>query len=89
MALSKNDHDFFRPESEKICVPKARVVALADDRLIDRIAGHRRDQHPQRHLIRPHHHALAHERRPYQPPRANTITPRRAIKTLGQLLDQL
>jgi hypothetical protein len=24
------------------------------------------DQHPQRHLIRPHHHTLAHERRPCQ-----------------------
>ncbi|MGH3899615.1 MAG: hypothetical protein ACRDTA_15510, partial [Pseudonocardiaceae bacterium] len=25
-------------------------------------------QHPQRHLIRPHHHTLAHDRRPCQPP---------------------
>ena len=39
------------------------------DRLIDQVPGHRRDQHPQRHLIRPHHHTLAHERRPCQPPR--------------------
>jgi LuxR family transcriptional regulator, maltose regulon positive regulatory protein len=29
--------------------------------------GHRVDQHPQRDLIRPHHHTLAHDRRPCQP----------------------
>jgi hypothetical protein len=38
------------------------------NRLIDRVAGHRVHQHPQRHLIRPHHHTLAHEGRPCQSP---------------------
>ncbi|MCA1603594.1 MAG: hypothetical protein LC776_18800, partial [Acidobacteria bacterium] len=27
---------------------------------VHRVAWHRRDQHPQRHLIRPHHHTLNH-----------------------------
>lgn len=35
--------------------------------LQEAITRHRRDQHPQRHLVRPHHHTLAHDRRPCQP----------------------
>ena len=60
------------------------------DRFIDRVPGHRVDQHPQRHLIRPHHHTLAHNRRPCQPSRLQTITPRRTDQELpAQGLDQL
>ena len=36
------------------------------DRIIDQVPGHGVDQYPQRHLIRPHHHTLAHDRRPCQ-----------------------
>ena len=52
------------------------------DRLVDRVTGHRVDQHPQRHLIRPHHHTLAHDRRPAShTPRNNHTTPNRSRTT--------
>ena len=39
----------------------------SDHGIIDRVPGHSVDQDPQRHLIRSHHHTLAHDRRPCQP----------------------
>jgi|GEM_PF-5246624 len=38
-------------------------------RVVYCVPAHRRDQHPQRHLIRPHHRTIAHDRRPCQPHR--------------------
>jgi hypothetical protein len=41
-------------------------------RSLHRIARHRRDQHPHRHLIRPRPHTLTHDRRPCQPHRRSS-----------------
>jgi hypothetical protein len=41
-------------------------------RAVHRIPRHRRDQHPQRHLIRPHHHTLNHDHRPCHPTRSTS-----------------
>jgi SAM-dependent methyltransferase len=43
------------------------MINVGRDRLIDRISRHRGDQHPQRHLIRPHHHTFIHAGTPCQP----------------------
>jgi hypothetical protein len=59
-------------------------------RVVDRVPRHGTDQNPQRHLIRPHHHTLAHDRQTVPATRPATITPRRTDQEqAGQSLDPL
>jgi hypothetical protein len=52
------------------------------DHGIHHIPRHRRNQHSQQHLIRPHHHTITHDQQPCQPPQP--LSPRHAEPTEKQ-----